>query len=136
VIDQRLKGVGDLAGVAQVVVEDQRDQRHRRGAVPTEHALALVGERKLMTPVKLQYCCAACTERSRGGADRAKRTAAGRSADECRWPHLVGAAGLVTVRPVEKVGHEMIQFLHERKHFEQYRGWARRRALAIDESLI
>ena len=71
-IDQQLKGVVDLAGVAQVVVGDQRDQRHRRGAVPTEHALTRVGEHKLMTLDKLQYCCVACTERSRGGADRAK----------------------------------------------------------------
>ena len=44
VVDERLEGVGDLAGVAQVVVEDQRHQRHGRGAVAVEDALALVGE--------------------------------------------------------------------------------------------
>ena len=44
VVDERLERVGDLAGVAQVVVEDQRDQRHRRRAVAVEDALAFVGE--------------------------------------------------------------------------------------------
>ena len=43
-VDQRLECVGDLAGVAQIVVEDQRDERDRRRAVPVEDALALVGE--------------------------------------------------------------------------------------------
>ena len=42
-IDQLLEGVGDLASVAQIVVEDQRDQWHRRRAVSTEDALPLVG---------------------------------------------------------------------------------------------
>ena len=44
VVDERLEGVGDLAGVAHVVVEDQRHQRNRRGAVPVEDALTLIGE--------------------------------------------------------------------------------------------
>ena len=43
-IDERLERIGDLAGVAQVVVEDQRNERHRRRAVAVEDALAFVGE--------------------------------------------------------------------------------------------
>ncbi len=43
-VDERLERIGDLAGVAQVVVEDQRHERHRRRAVPVEHPLAFVGE--------------------------------------------------------------------------------------------
>ena len=38
---------------------------------------------------------------------RQSRGTAGRSADERRRPHLVGAAGLVTVRPVEELGHDL-----------------------------
>jgi hypothetical protein len=44
VIDERLERVRDLAGVAKVVVEDQRYQRHRRRAVPAEDTLTFVGE--------------------------------------------------------------------------------------------
>jgi hypothetical protein len=44
VVDERLEGVGDLAGVAQIVVEGQRDERHRWGPVPVEDTLAFVGE--------------------------------------------------------------------------------------------
>ena len=43
-VDERLERIGDLSGVAQVVVEDQRDERHRRRSMPVEDALALVGE--------------------------------------------------------------------------------------------
>ena len=45
VVDQWLERVGDLAGVPEVVVEDQRDERHRWRSVPVEDALAFVGER-------------------------------------------------------------------------------------------
>jgi len=44
VIDKRLKRIRDLPRVAHIVIEDQRHQRNRRGAVPVEDALALIGE--------------------------------------------------------------------------------------------
>jgi hypothetical protein len=44
VIDERLERVRDLAGVAEVVVEDQRYERHRRRAVAVEDTLTFVGE--------------------------------------------------------------------------------------------
>ena len=44
VIDERLERVGDLTGVAQVVVEDQWYERHWRRAVPAENTLTFVGE--------------------------------------------------------------------------------------------
>ena len=44
VVDEGLEGGGDLPGVADVLVEDQRHQRHRRGALAVEHPLALVDE--------------------------------------------------------------------------------------------
>ena len=43
-VDERLERVGDLAGVAQIVVKDQRDERHRRRSIAVEHALTFVGE--------------------------------------------------------------------------------------------
>jgi hypothetical protein len=43
-IDQGLKGVGDLPGVAQIVVQHQRHQRHRRRPMPIEDPLPFVGE--------------------------------------------------------------------------------------------
>ena len=43
-IDERLKGVGDLAGVSQIVVEDQRYQRHRWRAAPVKDPLVFVTE--------------------------------------------------------------------------------------------
>ena len=43
-VDEGPERIGDLAGVAQIVVEDERDQRHRWRSVPVEHALAFIGE--------------------------------------------------------------------------------------------
>ena len=43
-IDERLERVDDLAGVAKIVVEDQRYERHWRRAVPVEDTLTFVGE--------------------------------------------------------------------------------------------
>jgi hypothetical protein len=44
VIDERLERVGDLAGVAKVVIEDQWYERHWPRAVPVEDTLTFVGE--------------------------------------------------------------------------------------------
>ena len=44
VVDKRLEHVGDLARIAQIVVEQQRDEWRRRRAIPVEDALALVAE--------------------------------------------------------------------------------------------
>ena len=48
-----------------------------------------------------------CLYRTLSRWRRPSRGTTGRSADERRRPHLVGAAGLVTVRPVEELGHDL-----------------------------
>ena len=43
-IDEWLERVRDLAGVAKVMVKDQRYERHWRRAVPAENTLTFIGE--------------------------------------------------------------------------------------------
>jgi len=44
VVDERLERIRDLAGVPQIVVEDQRHQRNWRRTVTVEHVLAVASE--------------------------------------------------------------------------------------------
>jgi hypothetical protein len=61
VIDERLEGVRDLAGVAKVVVEDRWYERHRRRAVPAEDTrvgeiLSLVDDDRVEAVAGLELC--------------------------------------------------------------------------------